>query len=131
MSDLLRSMIESNGMQPSQHALSQCFENTLSVFETFTTLPIAEYRNFSMAEWSRLIQTVINVFTLCATLPDVPDLDPAVRNQSTRFGIYLESLCYRMDELTKVGNTAKTPPRRLLHVQVGTTDRVRDVRQYD
>jgi hypothetical protein len=106
----MTSLVEPPGMQATQHPLSQCFQDTRSVFEGFIALPIAEYRNFSIVEWSRLIQTVVNLFTLCSTISKVPDLDPSVRHQSALFGIYLESLCYRMDELTNVGKSTQAAP---------------------
>jgi hypothetical protein len=101
--DVLTSKARADGISQGLHA-------TKVVFETFLSLPLNEYRNFSQVEWCRLIQTVISLFSICSAISALPEVDATTRRQTAHFGVYLESLCFRMEELTKAGKDLKSPP---------------------
>lgn len=91
-------------------SLAGYLQPTKSLFENFLSIPISEYRNFSMLEWTRLIQTIISLISTCLAMVAAPEVDSIDADQASHFGIYLESLCFRMDELTTVTKDTKTGP---------------------
>jgi hypothetical protein len=41
---------------------------------------------------------------LCFNVPDIPEWDAAAARQQSHFGVYLESICYRMQQLLVQGS---------------------------
>jgi len=91
-------------------ALSHCLQATKSVFELIASFNLSEFRNFSMVEWSRLINSIVMVFRLCAVTPTVREWEFGPTQQKAQFGVYLESLSFRMGELSTVGEHSSNPP---------------------
>jgi hypothetical protein len=91
-------------------ALSRCVQSTKSVFECILSFPISEYSNFSMLEWGRLIYSITVIFRLCALTPTAPGWEFSPAQQKAQFGVYLESLSFRMGELTKAEENGSAPP---------------------
>ena len=84
-------------------ALARCFDATKKYFETFTSAPISEYYNMSFAEWARLIQVLKVMSRLCFPIIGAPEWDDEKARKEARFGMIMESILYRMQELTATG----------------------------
>lgn len=84
-------------------AIIRCFEVTKTFFNLFTSIPVAEYRSFSFVELWRLIKGFNTMSALCQPVPCAPQWDAAWAREDARFGMTIESICYRMGELTSTG----------------------------
>lgn len=82
-----------------------CLEGMRAFLETFASLAIPEYRDLSFVQWAQLVQVLKLIPTLCFDTHDVPSWNPAQARKELRVGMILESLCYRMDELTSTNET--------------------------
>jgi hypothetical protein len=91
-------------------ALSRCLQATKDVFEYVLSMPLYEYHNFSSVEWSRLVYIIVTIFRLCAITPTVPGWEFGPTQQKAQFGVYLESLSFRMSELTAVKENGSAQP---------------------
>ncbi|KAF2418996.1 hypothetical protein EJ08DRAFT_738932 [Tothia fuscella] len=89
--------------------LTLCLQAVKTVLEAYISLPLSEYRNFSLPEWSRLIHTIIVLFRLCEITQSMPEWISGANDQRTQFGVYLESLSFRMAELSRSDNPEAPP----------------------
>jgi hypothetical protein len=83
--------------------LLQCLEAAKKFFQTFTSLPISEYRNMTFMDWTRLCQAFKIMSKLCCPIPSTPEWDLARARKEAQLGFIIESLCYRMQKLTGTG----------------------------
>ncbi|KAI9703102.1 MAG: hypothetical protein M1820_005974 [Bogoriella megaspora] len=98
----------SNDVQDRRHAaLLRCLRSSKAFFETFFSLPISEYRDMAFAERCRVVLTLTIVAKLCFDIPGFPQWDSAWARKEVQFGMIVESLCYRMQELTSTGKSPK------------------------
>jgi hypothetical protein len=101
-----------NHMQLSEahlKALICCLQTVRSSFEALLSLPLCEYRNFSMSEWTRFIHSVIILFQICSVTSTVPQWNFGPEDQRKQFGIYFESLSFRMGELSEEKDDSAPP----------------------
>ena len=85
------------------HFLNKGLLAAKAFFEGLLSVPSCEYRNFSSVEWSRLISAVTVMSTLSFAVPAVPEWDHATARNIAKFGMYVECLCFRFQELSVVG----------------------------
>lgn len=90
-------------------ALTRCLHAVKAAFEAHLSLPLSEYRNFSTSEWTRLIHTIIILFRICGVTSTTPGWRFGLNDQRKQFGIYFESLSFRMGELSAVGDKTAPP----------------------
>ena len=81
-------------------ALSRCLSAGNDFFDTFLSFDLNEYKNMTIAHWSYFIQALQILSRLCFDIPHIPSWDSREARRTTHLGIILESLCYRMQELT-------------------------------
>jgi hypothetical protein len=77
-----------------------CLEAAKEFFDTFLSIPVAEYRRFSFTEWSRLIVATVVLYKLSLGSPRIPEWDVQIARSTVRLELYLESLCYRMQNIS-------------------------------
>ncbi|KAI9694714.1 MAG: hypothetical protein M1822_000330 [Bathelium mastoideum] len=98
--------VDSNDVQDWRHAtLLRCLESSKAYFETFLSLPVSEYRNMAFADKGRLVLTLTILAKLCFDISGFPRWDSAWARKEVHFGMIIESLCYRMTELTCTGKS--------------------------
>ncbi|KAF2095330.1 hypothetical protein NA57DRAFT_79820 [Rhizodiscina lignyota] len=86
--------------------LSRCFKATRAYFDTLLSFHLSEYLNMSFVEWAQLINAVKIMSTLCFRIPSAPQWDDEDARKEARFGMIIESICYRMQELTTTSKVA-------------------------
>ena len=79
--------------------LFTCLEATRSFFESFLSLPASQYRHISKVDLSRLIFATFVLYKLCLGPSTVPEWDVHVARNTANIEIYLESLCYRLQQI--------------------------------
>ena len=84
-------------------ALACCFDATKTFFDTFTSATMTEYYNMTLMEWVRLILALKIMSRLCFHVNCDPEWDDAMARKEARFGMIMESILYRMQELTATG----------------------------
>lgn len=82
-------------------AMKCCLNATREFLETFSSLPILEYRDLSFVQWAQLVQILKLVPTLCFKDHNIIGWHAAQIRKELRLRMILESLCYRMQELTQ------------------------------
>jgi hypothetical protein len=87
--------------------LTKCLEATRDFFQAFMSQPISEYRNMTFLEWTRLCMALKILFKLCYSILDVPEWDDSRVRKETQLGLIIESLCFRMQELTSTGKVRR------------------------
>jgi hypothetical protein len=85
--------------------LHDCFTSTQAYFQTFTSFPLLSYRCFTTTEWATLVKASTIMSLLCFDVPGIPGWDAAAARQQSHFGVYLESICYRMQQLLVQGTS--------------------------
>ncbi|KAF2667414.1 hypothetical protein BT63DRAFT_291386 [Microthyrium microscopicum] len=95
---------------PNPTAVARCIYATRDMLEAIITLEPTKYRDFSMPEWCRVIQTFVTIFMTLSHIPSIPNLDPAAIKEVLQFGRYIEILCFRMRELSVVDKDSSAPP---------------------
>jgi hypothetical protein len=95
---------------PLEHvsSISACLQEAKTLFESLLAVPLSEYRSYSVVEWSRFILSVIVPFQTCVITPTVPGWTDS--HEKLPFGVYLESLSFRMGELSKTDEDNTGPP---------------------
>lgn len=78
-----------------------CLNGVREFLETFASLPILKYRDLSFVQWAQLVQVLKLVPTLCFENHNVTGWNTAQIRKELSIGMILESLCYRMQELTQ------------------------------
>ena len=98
--------LNSNDVQDWRHKkLMQCLQSCKAFFETFLSLPISEYRNMAFAEKGRIVLTLTILSKLCFDISGCPRWNSAWARKEVQFGMIIESLCYRTQELTSTGKS--------------------------
>jgi hypothetical protein len=101
--------IDGDDVQEWRHAtLMRCLQSSKAFFDAFFSLPVAEYGNMGTAEKSRLVLTLTILAKLCLDIPSVPRWDSGWARKEAQFGMIIESLCYRTQELTQTGKCHDT-----------------------
>lgn len=78
-----------------------CLNGTREFLEAFASLQIYSYRHLSFVQWAQLVQVLKLIPTLCFKNHDTSGWNAAQVRKELRLGMILESLCYRMHELTQ------------------------------
>ena len=79
--------------------LFTCLEATKCYFESFLSLPVQQYRYISKIEFTHLIFATFVLYKLCLGPSTVPEWDVLVARSTANIEIYLESLCYRFQQI--------------------------------
>jgi hypothetical protein len=82
--------------------LAKCMDACRRFFEYLLTISVVHYRMFTHVQWGAIVQTIVICSRLSFPLPSCPSWDASAARQRTPLPMYLESLCYRCQSLTRV-----------------------------
>lgn len=85
--------------------LTRCLESCKNFLEIFLSLPVPEYLNVSFIQWAQLVQVLKIAPQLCFSADSMPQWDADKARKELRLELILESLCYRMHELTSTSHS--------------------------
>jgi hypothetical protein len=66
-----------------------------------TSLPVAAYATFTLAEWNHVIDIIVTLSRLCFPIPSIPAWDAAAARQSTNFIPLVTGLQEKMDDVVR------------------------------
>jgi hypothetical protein len=84
------------------NALLATLEAGKRFLDTLLALPVTQYHLFNFSEWMRLPAVVITMSRLCipSDVLNAAQWDVKAAQDRVRLDLYLDSLCYRMQDLT-------------------------------
>ena len=91
-------------------SLRRCLSAVKAFFTTLLSLPLPELQDLSFVQWAQLVQVFKIAPKLCFPIPTCPGWDAARARDELRLDLVLDSLCYRMQELTSTNSQDQLQP---------------------